>query len=668
MMKRLIALLIALAVILSVLAAAYVWFQKKSPPERPDAKADEVALLDELDRLYSDKELGAILDKENTQTVFRVFSPRATAVEICLFDAAEVPLTLASNETETVVAMQSDEQGVWEARLDGLLAGEYYLFKVSGPEGAGEGFAPDSYVGDPYARAVAHARNSCIVVDPAATNEWFAGWTDSEYTQTEWERTVIYTVHVRDFTVHPSSGVGSGLRGKYPAITATTGTGAGLDHVRKLGVNTLEFMPVAEFANGTDSYSWGYTPSYHFAPEASYGTAPLKGSQYYEFKQLVDDLHGAGVGIVLDVVFTHLGEPNTFSKLDRKYYFRRDQEHHYTDSSGGGNDLRTEAPMLRRLILDNIRYWMEEFHIDGFRIDQPELIDMKTLMAVAEVAREINPKVLLIAEAGDSPLDRAQLLADAGWQIPNGAFPDSVKRFAKGEGGRDAVVRAISGSRQGGTANPMQTVNYLASQTDMTLADELLAEVDSSGIMARDNLRRNSLAATMLFMSKGIPMLNAGQDFLRSKGGLSDTSDRPDRINAIDWNRRRLRLPNLAMRYYRGLIKVRNSQPGASLRLPDIPQEGYREWLLPENENLLGYFVNKSQTYPGASFLVLLNTSKRPVYFDVEFTRGRWRLFGDGLQMDPRGLPGSYMITHGTEKSVLLPGLSSRIFMRIAGD
>lgn len=209
---------------------------------------------------------------------------------------------------------------------------------------------------------------------------------------------VIYECHVRGMTVHPSSGVAAGKRGKYAGFMGSLGKGTGLDHLKALGVNAVELLPVSEFSESTDPYNWGYATVYFFAPESSYALAPEKGSAYYELKQLVDDLHGQGFAVILDMVYNHIGGPNIFALIDKKAYFRLNPDLSFSNHSACGNDVRTEAPMMRKLILDNIAYFMEEFHVDGFRLDLAELIDMETMLAIRDVARSINPKAILISE------------------------------------------------------------------------------------------------------------------------------------------------------------------------------------------------------------------------------------------------------------------------------
>jgi hypothetical protein len=253
-----------------------------------------------LDSLQSTKELGAQLDRARGVTTYRLFAPRARSVHLCLFTTPEYELQRPAyrrlEPAERYPMWKDEADGVWELSLLGLDTGAYYSFNVDGPTGDGEAFNGMAFLGDPYGVAAAHAHNNSIVIDRDATNEWFGGWTDQDWKTPALEDIVIYEAHVRDLTIHPSSGVAPQLRGTYEGVLASLGTGTGLDHIRDLGCNMVELLPVSEFENGARDYGWGYNTVYFFAPEASYGRQPLKGSQFYEFKKLVNGLHRAGLG------------------------------------------------------------------------------------------------------------------------------------------------------------------------------------------------------------------------------------------------------------------------------------------------------------------------------------------------------------------------------------
>lgn len=618
----------------------------------------------------SEKELGVILNKEQNATTYRLFAPRATEVYLCLYDTPAYqtfkPAFKRHIPEERYRMWKDPADGVWEISLIGLDIGTYYSFNVDGPAGEGEGFSFSEQIGDPYARAAAHAENNPIVIDFEETNQWFSGWTDQPYQTIPRQDAVIYETHVRHLTFHPSSGVPANLRGKYDGIIASDNTDTGLAHLRRMGFNTIELMPLNEFNNGNGGHNWGYTTVFYFAPEASYAHHPLKGSQYFEFKSLVNELHNRGFGVILDVVYNHVGWPNIFSMIDRKYFFRLNADYTFSNFSGCGNDVRSEAPMMRRLITDNILYWMQEFHVDGFRLDLAELIDMDTMHTIEKAARAINPDVLLISEPWSLRGENKHELTGTEWSAWNNEFRYAAKDFIMGRHNRDWLKNCIFGSMNSWAATPLQAINYLESHDDMALADELCSHPDRNGkILLKEDAAANRMGATILFTSLGIPMIAEGQEFLRHKEGLKNTYNMGDRINAIDWELRKRPLAAEAMEYYRGLIQLRSSPEGASLRLTKRPPDNYYRWIEPAERTALGYIINGDGQMPGRRFIVLLNASYDPSAIPVPFPPGRWRMIGNGRKINLEGLKNPVDIQGPRNVPLNLPALSSAIFMDV---
>lgn len=620
-----------------------------------------------LDRLYSDKPLGVTLDREQNATTYRLFAPRARAVYLCIYDGPEhevhKPTYRKLEPIERYRLWKDEADGVWEISLLGLDIGKYYSFNVEGPTGNGEGFNPLAQVGDPYARAAAHGRNNCIVVDPDATNRWFGGWTAANKRRPPKQDAFIYEMHIRGMTIHPSSGVPEKYRGKYEGLLATLGTGTGLDHLKELGVTHIELLPPAEFNGNINEYNWGYGPVLYFAPEASYARDPLRGSQYYEFKRLVNGLHEAGFGVILDVVFNHVGSPNFFHLIDKKYYFRLNPDFSYMNFSGCGNDFRTEAPMARRLIVDNILYWIREFQVDGFRFDLAELIDMETMLAIRDAVHSIDTNILLISEPWSLRGDQKALLKGTGWSAWNNDFRYAAKDFATGRYNRDWLKKNILGSVETWASDPLQPVNYLESHDDMALADELCTRPDRDGRKLQPNdVAVNRLAATILFTSLGIPMIHEGQEFLRSKWGFHNTYNRGDAVNAVNWNDRDRPLAAQALAYYKALMHLRKSAEGAAFRVASKPPAGYFKWIEPKHPQTLGYIVNAPRIHEGAGFIVLLNASGDEVTFSFDLPAGRWMQVGDGERLVLAGLPDAKMIQGPAPVTIRVPPIRAFIF------
>ncbi len=612
-----------------------------------------------LDTFRSDKPLGVTLDKRAGTTTYRLFAPRATRVEVCFL--REPRLAAVPAETRPLAR---DTDGVWEVTLQGVHLNRLYVYKVDGPPGPGEGFDFNTPIGDPYARAAVHAHGPTLVVDPDAVTDWFSGWTDAAYQAPAPGDVLIYEAHVRDLTSHPSAGVLPAQRGTYAGLTTTDGAPVVLDHLKCLGVNMLELMPIAEFDNRENDHGWGYSSVYYFAPDASYSRAPAKGSGYYEFKKLVNDLHGHGIGVILDVVFNHVGNPNIFLAIDSKYYFRHNRDFTLSNFSGCGNDVRSEAPMVRRLIVDNVLYWLREHHVDGFRFDLCELIDMETLRLIEREARRVNPRVILISEPWSFRGDHKWQLRGTGWAAWNNDFRETVKRFVRGEAERQALQPVILGSVNIWAATPGQSVNYVESHDDLCLTDELTTNAGHDGrVLNEADAARHRLAATVLYTSFGLPLLAAGQEFMRSKRGLHNTYNQGDEVNALNWTERNRPLAADTLAYYTALGRLRASPAGATLRHVDTPEPGSVQWLLPSSPHALGYQL-RPHGPDGAPFLVLLNGDTVPVTFDVRGPATTWRLVADGrrLVFDGMALTNVRKFTDA-HFAVTVEPCGSRIFM-----
>jgi len=612
--------------------------------------------------LMSEKPLGATLDREQNATTYRLFAPRAKSVFLCLYNTPEFEAKKVKVEPAERYPLWKDEtDGVWEISLLGLDAGRYYSFNVDGPAGEGESFFPEAQIGDPYALAAAHSMNNTIVIDPAATNAWFEGWTDQAYRTPAPRDMLIYETHVRDFTIDPSSGVPAPLRGRYEGFTE----GVGLDHLKNIGVNMIELMPINEFENGATDYGWGYSTVYYFAPEASYAREPMKGSQYYEFKRLVDRLHNRGFGVILDVVYNHVGSPNVFSLIDRKYFFRLTSDFKFQNNSGCGNDIRSEAPMMRKFIVENIKYWMTEHHVDGFRFDLGELIDMETMLAVRAASQAINTNSIVISEPwspgrGENKRD----LKGTGWAAWNDSFRWAATDFARGKDNRDWLKKAILGSVDIWSANPMQAINYLESHDDMTFADMMSMSQNKDGRNLQPyEADLNRLAATVLYTSLGIPMIAEGQEFMRSKAGNNNSYNKGDAINAIRWTDRNRPIAAATLSYYAGLAALRFSAQGAAFRITEPAAPGYYQWIDPPNNRALGYIVNANHTHEGNAFVVLLNASDQPLPFQVQLPAGQWKIVGNGEVINLSGLPDQQPLPGPQSVTLTVPPVHSMILM-----
>lgn len=622
-----------------------------------------------LNKLVSEKPLGVTLNREQDATTYRIFAPRASSVDLCLFDTPHFEVQKPEYKRlvpqERYPMWRDPADGVWEITLLGLDIGRYYSFNIKGPQGRGEGFNPFAFVSDPYGVASAHAENNTIVLDTEATNQYFGGWTDHDYVAPEKQDMVIYEAHLRDLTMHPSSLVPPHLRGKYAGLLATTGKGTGLDHLKDMGVNMIEFLPIQEFNNGVGEYNWGYTTVHYFAPEASFGREPLKGSQFYEFKNMVNELHRQGFGVILDVVYNHVGWPNLFAMIDRKYFFRLTPTYDYLNFSGVGNDFKSESPMARKFIVENIKYLTREFKLDGFRFDLAELIDIETLLEAKREAEKINPRIIMISEPWSFRGNHKDQIRGTGYAAWNNDFRYAGKDFARGRADREWMKKVITGSTEIWTADPLQSVNYVESHDDMSLADVLSSRPDKDARHLNEfDAQMNRLAATLVFTSFGIPMINEGQEFIRSKRGIHNTYDRGDGVNAIRWTDRERPIAAETMAYYRGLIHLRGSEEGRSFRVKTTPPKNYVQWINGNDSHKnLGFIINAPKIHPGNGFIVLLNCEDRPESFSINLPAGNWKVIGDGNVIDMKGLPKYETISGPRNLTIKVPNVRALILM-----
>ncbi len=519
-------------------------------------------LLDDP-RLYDspDAILGATYSP--AETVFRVFAPTARTVDVVLYDNA------AGSAGRTTTPMHRAGKGIWEATATGNLAGKFYMLL---PQGGG---LPGIETLDPYATNTVDSSTRARITPPTPAPP---PWVHSPEAP---EDMIIYEMHVRDFTIAPNSGIGA--RGLYLGWTqgnarmvgdANIMTGA--DHLAELGVTHVQIMPVQDFANDetTRAYNWGYITTAFFSPEGMYATNPADDSRVYELKALITALHQRGIGVIMDVVYNHTAESAPFEAMVPNYYYRHLAGGTPANGSGCGNEFRSEAPMARKYILDSLKYWAREYGVDGFRFDLMALIDRETMTQVANELHAIDPAIAIYGEpwtGGDSPLagktDKTALL-----QVPVGAFNDDFRNALKGPpdgsdpgfiqdgSNREALEKAMMVSDW--VAGPAQSINYMTCHDNLVLWDKLKLSMPG----ATDDLIKKTakIGYLVLLTSQGVPFMQGGEEFGRSKGGDDNSYASPDSVNEVDWS---LKGKNHDLfTYVRDLIALRKAHPLFRLR------------------------------------------------------------------------------------------------------
>ncbi len=671
--------------------------------EIPGVGKHRVDLGPLLDELYSEKPLGATF--ESGKTIFRVFAPRAKKIVLALFDKVDLKKIRR-------VPMRCDEDGVWEVSIVGDLAGAHYGYEVVGPGEYAEHVPPVPFVADPYAKAVSskndylHESKSIIV----KTDHY--DWQGDTPLQVPPEDLIIYEAHVRDMTMHPSSGVRN--KGTYAGFVEKGGLG-GFSHICELGVNAVELLPCQHFAKIEPPYHketgrtrnswnpyvrnhWGYMTSHFFAPEPYYAEGGhmrageiigASGEQIREFKDMVKALHQAGIAVIMDVVYNHVSnyDLNPLKYLDKTYYFRLNDAQAFLTESGCGNDFKTERKMARRLIVDSVKYWLEEFHIDGLRFDLAAMLDWVTIEQITLAARKINPDVTLIAEPwGGGKYDLASF-SERGWLAWNDLFRNGVKGrdpvSAKGlifghyygSDNWDSSRFYVRGSRRvdgGPFEHAHHSLNYLESHDGYTLGDfirigmgavrrdEPVVDLLSNAKLTDEQLRFNKFSALFLLTSQGVVMLHQGQEFARSKVIAESSAQDPhagrldhdsyEKDNETNWlNFAHKELNRELFDYYRGLISLRKRF--AALRKID----GDKIVFLHSHVAMtIGFHLPKEASGDAVDLVVLLNANRHESA-NFELPHGVWRKvvdadragiapFGENLQGAVVTPPGSGLV------------------------
>ena len=527
--------------------------------------------------------------------------------------------------------LEKSEKGIWFKTVNKNLTEKYYTYSV---EGYDESYKPDIEVIDPYARNVtAHNGRGQIYEDKTPIN-------DSPHFS--FEEAVIYEMHVRDFTVANNSGVSQ--KGKYLGFTemgtklSGTDISTGIDHLVELGINTVQLMPIQDFEHNDSDYFWGYMPVNFNSPDGWFATKSNDESKVREFKLLVDALHKKGIKVVMDVVYNHTaeGSPNVrynFNGLVPNFYYRQHTDGSYWNGSGTGNEIRSEHPMIRRFIIESLKYWVEEYKVDGFRFDLMGLHDMVTMKEIVRTLRQINPDIFIYGEpwtAGDTPINPTVkgTQRGKGFAVFNDHFRDAMKGpwynldpgyLQKGINGEN-IKKGIIGSISDFADSPQEVINYVVCHDGRTLWDHLKATLENEKNVTIEQLKlMDKLAAVLLFTSQGVPFMHGGQEFLRSKFGSHNSYNQPDSINMIRWE---LKQKNYDIfEYYKGLIELRKNHPVFKMKsaaeikknIEFLDELGFK---IPQN--CIAYKLKKGSSNDSwDEVLVLLNPNKSKSKFHI---------------------------------------------------
>ena len=519
-------------------------------------------------------------------TCLRLWAPTAEAVTVTLYHKGDGGAVLG---TEPLVR---GAHGVWSIWLPGEQHGRYYTFAVTV-----NGITRET--GDPYARAVGVNGVRSMIVDLARTAP--SGWERDVRPNIPPAQRAVWEVSVRDFSQDAASGVRPAWRGKYMAFTqqGTTLHGDGihptcLNYLKRLGVKYVQLMPIFDFGSVDEAkpllrqYNWGYDPTNFNVPEGSYSTDPTRGEvRIRECREMIAALHAAGIGVVMDVVYNHTYRTeNPLNNTVPYYFFRQNPDGSFSNGSGCGNEFASERPMARRYLIDSILYWAKEYHIDGFRFDLMGLYDAESINAV-RAALDALPggrDILLYGEpwqGGASQLHRYEankanlamlnervgiFCDDTRDAIKGGCFDAREPGYVEGKPGSfwdiGAAVAAWCRSDRLPPHAPSQIVSYVSAHDNFTLWDKLLCvRYEKPEFTARDAvaLAQNRLAAGIYLTSFGLPFMQAGEEFARTKKGVGNSYRSSPTLNRLDWNR--AEQYHALVDYYRGLLALRAAFP-----------------------------------------------------------------------------------------------------------
>lgn len=564
-------------------------------------------------KIRSDVRLGAVV--EGDETVFRLFAPRARRVRLKLLESLDRP------DDALLFPLESGADGVWELRLDRELHGWFYWFLVEGPANAFGLFDRQFPILDPYARAAVGRLGPGIVL----AEETFTR--PEPFRTPQWQDLVIAEAHVRDLAAHapipldPKERLGFAGLAKWVASPDF--------YLKRLGVNAVELQPIQEFDNrATEEYHWGYMPVNWFAPASAYAGDPARASQVEEFRELVAAFHRQGMAVIVDVVYNHQGEPSHLMFVDKHYYFDDGADGSLTNWSGCGNDYRAASEMALRLIIDSCTHLIRAYGVDGFRFDLAELIGLEPLKRIEAALKKVKPDAILIAEPWSFRGHLAGALADTGWASWNDGYRKFLPSYVRGEGSREGFEYFLKGSPWYFAKWPAQTVNYTESHDDRTWLDVITEHADGNGYTPTANDRRRThLMCAVLMGSIGIPMFAAGQDFLRSKHGVTNTYQRGD-LNALEY-RRIFRFP-ATHRYFADWIRFRQSERGRLLRQYNRPSEGFFQFRFAPDGTAAAVVYNADLSQGRTRLMLAFNPHPHEVTIAMtDLPRCSWRQLAD---------------------------------------
>lgn len=604
--------------------------------------------------VYEGNDLGAVYTPKMTR--FKVWAPEAEAVKLNLYKEGE-----GDNLIERCT-MKKSRNGIFTFERQGDCNGIYYTYTVVN-------HGDEQEAVDPYTKAAGVNGRRGMVINLEKTNP--QGFELDEYRNPEHiTDAIIYEGSVRDFTMDESSGVFH--NGKFLGLTEANttnhfGEATALDYISDLGITHVQILPAFDFEtvdekNQKAQYNWGYDPDNYNVPEGSYAVNPYDGAvRVQEMKQMVLALHSRGIGVIMDVVFNHTyrRDDSNLQKIVPGYYYRSD-ETGYTNGSGCGNEVASDRPMVQKLIIDSLIYWAKEYHIDGFRFDLMGVLDIDTMKVIAERLKEIRPDIYLYGEGwngGPSSLaeEKRAFKASAKKMPGIGMFNDDIRDTIKGSVFYDDHLGFVNGGTHlenalrygitGAVAHPQvdydaygskpwakepgQSINYVSCHDNYTLWDKLSVSCPEASEEKKKAMNR--LCTAIVFTSQGVPFIQAGEEFLRSKplpekkGFAENSYNMPDAVNSIKWDNIH-EYPDM-IAYYKGLMALRKAHP--VFRMQSEAEMTQNLCFLSDTpENVVAYLLKgKGADDTPENILVIFNGNDEEILYNLP--EGRWKILVD---------------------------------------
>ena len=579
------------------------------------------------------------------ETKFTLWAPTAEEVRVLLYDSGN------EGSAYQTLSLEMGEDGIWNTSIKEDLKGKFYTFNVK---------VNGKWLGDTpgiMAKAVGVNGKRAAVIDLRSTDP--EGWAnDVRPLLKDYADIIVYEMHHRDFSLDSVSGIRN--KGKFLALTelgTTTSQGekTGIDHLKELGVTHVHILPSYDYASVDESkpdkaqYNWGYDPQNYNVPDGSYSTDPYKPDvRIKEFKQMVQALHKAGIRVVLDVVYNHTfnTEESNFERTVPGYFYRQTKDGKPANGSGCGNETASDRAMMRKYMVESVLYWINEYHIDGFRFDLMGIHDIETMNEIRAAVDKIDPSIFIYGEgwAASAPqLDQEELAMKANiYKMPRiAAFSDEMRdglrggwdddrkgAFLIGQPGHEMSIKfglvgavkhpqvindSVNYSKEPWALQPTQMISYVSCHDDMCLADRLKATMPDATDEERASLHK--LAETFVFTSQGVPFIFAGDEMMRDKKGIHNSYNSPDSINTIDWRNKTIH--HDVFDYVRELITMRKNHPAFRMGDADKVRQ-YMEFLPVEGSNLVAFILKDNANGDSwKNIIVAFNSRKEPAKLSI---------------------------------------------------